>query len=237
MSSSSTALVLLSGGQDSTTCLFWAKQRFARLHSVCFDYGQRHRIELVSAARIARMAGVDSHLVIPIASLAQLGGNALTDSSIAIRTSAVDSTFARAAAGSGQASLPSTFVPGRNLLFLTIAGGYAWQQGIQHIVLGVCETDYSGYPDCRAETIAAQQKALRLGLEAPDLSIHTPLMSLSKADTVRLARELPGCWEALAWSHSCYEGRHPPCAACPACELRARGFSEAGEKDPLLARV
>ncbi len=221
----STALVLLSGGQDSTTCLFWAKQRFARLHTVCFDYGQRHRIELVGAARIARMAGVESHVVLPIPSLQQLGGNALTDSSIAI------------AAAAAEGGLPATFVPARNLLFLTIAGGYAWQYGIHDLVIGVCETDYSGYPDCRAETIAAQQQTLRLGLDAPGLSIHTPLMSLSKADTVRLARSLPGCWEALGWSHSCYEGRFPPCAACPACELRARGFSEAGEKDPLLGRV
>ncbi|MCC7478809.1 7-cyano-7-deazaguanine synthase QueC [bacterium] len=219
-----TALVLLSGGQDSTTCLFWAKERFTRLQTLCFDYGQRHRIELVSAARIARMAGSQSHSVLPIPSLAQLGGNALTDSSL--------SMLSPTAPG----GLPATFVPARNLLFLTIAGGYAWQHGIRDLVIGVCETDYSGYPDCRSETIVAQQQALRLGLDAPDLNIHTPLMSMSKADTVRLARSLPGCWDALAWSHSCYEGRYPPCAVCPACGLRAKGFNEAGEKDPLLIR-
>jgi 7-cyano-7-deazaguanine synthase len=220
----SSAVVLLSGGQDSTTCLFWARQRFEELHSLCFDYGQRHSIELESAAAIARLAGSLSHQVLPIPSLKQLGGNSLT-ADLPIEDSA------------GAAGLPSTFVPGRNLLFLTIAAGYAWQQGISDLVIGVCQTDYSGYPDCREDTIRALETALRLGLDFPALTIHTPLMWLTKAETVKLARELPGCWEALAQSHTCYEGRVPPCGVCPACILRAKGFAEAGESDPLLERA
>lgn len=217
------ALVLLSGGQDSTTCLYWAIDRFGRdnVATLSFDYGQRHRIELDCAAAIAEQAGVD-HRCLPIDTFAALGGDALTDSEIAVATATDEHT-----------GLPNTFVPGRNLVFLTYAAALAWRLGIGHLVTGVAQTDYSGYPDCREETIAALQQALRLGMES-DIEIHAPLMHLSKKQTVELARDLGGL-EAMALTHTCYNGKRPPCGECPACVLRAKGFAEAGIEDPLLS--
>ena len=218
-----TALVVLSGGQDSTTCLYWAIERFGAeaVDTVTFDYGQRHRIELDCARRVAEFAGVDN-VILPIDTFAALGGDALTDPDIDVEP------------GVDEASgLPNTFVPGRNLVFLTFAAAYAWQRGIGHLVTGVAQTDYSGYPDCREGTITALQHTLRLGMES-DITIHTPLMNLSKKETVELARDL-GALPAMAHTHTCYNGQRPPCGKCPACVLRARGFAEAGEEDPLLA--
>jgi 7-cyano-7-deazaguanine synthase len=212
------AVVLLSGGQDSTTCLAWARARFARVEAVTIDYGQRHRIELEAAAAIARAAGVLQR-VIPCDSFAALGGNALTGDE-AVTTQP------------GAGGLPNTFVPGRNLVFLTLAAAYAWKRGIAALVTGVCQTDYSGYPDCRQDTMDALQAALRAGMDFPFV-IHTPLMLMTKAETVHLARDL-GCLDWLALSHTCYQGQRPPCGDCPACRLRARGFAEAGMADPLL---
>ena len=217
------ALVVLSGGQDSTTCLYWALDKFGSnaVAAITFDYGQRHRVELGCAARVAEFAGV-SHKVMPIDTFAALGGNALTDRNIGVQKE-VDL----------ETGLPNTFVPGRNIVFLTFAAAYAWQSNIEHLVTGVAQTDYSGYPDCRQETIEALQLTIRLGM-ASNVVIHTPLMSLSKKETVLLARDL-GALEAMALTHTCYDGRRPPCGECPACELRARGFNEAGIEDPLLA--
>jgi len=217
------ALVVLSGGQDSTTCLYWALDKFGSnaVEAITFDYGQRHRVELGCAARVAEFAGV-SHKVMPIDTFAALGGNALTDRNIGVQKE-VDL----------ETGLPNTFVPGRNIVFLTFAAAYAWQRNIEHLVTGVAQTDYSGYPDCRQETIEALQLTIRLGM-ASNVVIHTPLMSLSKKETVLLARDL-GALEAMALTHTCYDGRRPPCGECPACELRARGFNEAGIEDPLLA--
>ena len=217
------ALVVLSGGQDSTTCLYWALDKFGSnaVAAITFDYGQRHRVELGCAARVAEFAGV-SHKVMPIDTFAALGGNALTDRNIGVQKE-VDL----------ETGLPNTFVPGRNIVFLTFAAAYAWQRNIEHLVTGVAQTDYSGYPDCRQETIEALQLTIRLGM-ASNVVIHTPLMSLSKKETVLLARDL-GALEAMALTHTCYDGRRPPCGECPACELRARGFNEAGIEDPLLA--
>lgn len=217
------ALVVLSGGQDSTTCLYWALDKFGSnaVEAITFDYGQRHRVELGCAARVAKFAGV-SHKVMPIDTFAALGGNALTDRNIGVQKE-VDL----------ETGLPNTFVPGRNIVFLTFAAAYAWQRNIEHLVTGVAQTDYSGYPDCRQETIEALQLTIRLGM-ASNVVIHTPLMSLSKKETVLLARDL-GALEAMALTHTCYDGRRPPCGECPACELRARGFNEAGIEDPLLA--
>ena len=130
------------------------------------------------------------------------------------------------------ARLPNTFVPGRNLVFLTFAAAYAYQRDIAHLVTGVAQTDYSGYPDCRTETISALQQALRLGMET-EVNIHTPLMHLSKKATVELARDL-GALPAMALTHTCYNGARPPCGTCAACELRAKGFAEAHIADPLL---
>lgn len=216
------ALVVLSGGQDSTTCLYWAIERFGpdAVETVTFDYGQRHRIELDSAARIADLAGVEN-TCLPIDTFAALGGDALTDSEIDIATETDDA-----------AGLPNTFVPGRNLIFLTYAAAYAYQRDIGHLVTGVAQTDFSGYPDCREDTIVALQQTLRLGMES-EVSIHTPLMHLSKKDTVELAIKL-GALPAMALTHTCYNGEQPPCGRCAACKLRAKGFAEAGVEDPLL---
>ncbi|MCB1921071.1 MAG: 7-cyano-7-deazaguanine synthase QueC [Candidatus Competibacteraceae bacterium] len=218
------ALVVLSGGQDSTTCLYWALNRFGAGHveAVTFDYGQRHRIELDCAARVAVRAGV-AQTVLPINTFAALGGNALTDANIGVRNG-VDA----------KTGLPNTFVPGRNLIFLTFAAALAHPRGIRHLVTGVAQTDYSGYPDCRQTTLQTLERALCLGMEY-ELTIHTPLMFQSKADTVRLARDL-GALPALADTQTCYNGIQPPCGECPACVLRAKGFAEAGIPDPLVER-
>ena len=219
-----TALVVLSGGQDSTTCLYWALDRFGTgtVSALTFDYGQRHRIEIDCAIQVAARAGVP-HTVLPINTFAALGGNALTDAGIPVQSGANSNT-----------ELPNTFVPGRNLIFLTFAAAFAYPRGIHHLVAGVAQTDYSGYPDCRQATLQALEQTLRLGMDY-DLTIHTPLMFKSKADTVLMARDL-GAWSALADTHTCYHGQQPPCGECPACVLRAKGFAEAELTDPLVER-
>jgi 7-cyano-7-deazaguanine synthase len=219
------ALVVLSGGQDSTTCLYWAINRFGstNVSSITFDYGQRHRVELDCAREIAEFTRVPN-VVLPIDTFAALGGDALTDPEIEV-----------ASASGGESGLPNTFVPGRNLIFLTFAAAYAYQRGISNLVTGVAQTDYSGYPDCREETMGSLQTAIQQGMES-DIQIHTPLMHLSKKETVELAQQL-GAIGAMAMTHTCYEGERPPCGICPACKLRARGFSEAGIADPLTAQI
>ena len=221
------ALVLFSGGQDSTTCLAWALARFARVETVGFDYGQRHRIELDCRQAIKgrlrrdfpewdKKLGVD-HLV-DLGVLGRISDTALTrDSAIRFEAS----------------GLPNTFVPGRNILFFTFAAAIGYRRGLKHLVGGMCETDYSGYPDCRDDTLKALQATLSLGMEHR-FAIHTPLMWRDKAATWALARELGG--DPLVElirdeTHSCYEGdrthRHDwgyGCGACPACELRRKGW-------------
>jgi len=216
------ALVVLSGGQDSTTCLYWAIKRFGqdKVSSVSFDYGQRHRIELTCAREVAAKAGV-ANVCLPIDTFAALGGDALTDASIDV-----------SGEKDVQTDLPITFVPGRNLIFLTYAAAYAYRRDIHHLVTGVSQTDYSGYPDCRETTIEALQQSIELGMDV-QMQIHTPLMHRSKKETVELAVEL-GALDAMALTHTCYNGRRPPCKTCAACELRASGFEEAGVRDPLL---
>ncbi|MGL6045636.1 MAG: 7-cyano-7-deazaguanine synthase QueC [Vogesella sp.] len=221
------ALVVLSGGQDSTTCLYWALREFgaANVEAVTFDYGQRHRVELDCARKIAQLAGV-RQTVLPIDTFAAIGGNALTDDSIAPEEGARDDA---------DTALPNTFVPGRNLVFLSFAAALAYTRGIEHVVTGVAQTDYSGYPDCRENTLKALELALRLGMDSR-VTLHTPLMFMSKADTVRLAQDV-GAMDAMAWSHTCYNGGVPPCGRCASCELRAKGFAEAGVADPLVVRT
>jgi 7-cyano-7-deazaguanine synthase len=216
------AVCLTSGGQDSTTCLFWAKQRFAPVLALAFDYGQRHRLELQAAQSVCDLAGVPL-TILPLDILHRLGGTALLDLSQEIRPTG------------GRGGLPNTFVPGRNLLFLTVGAAFAYQREIVDLVIGTCQTDYSGYPDCREQTMHAMQQALILGMDYP-FRIHTPLMHLTKAQTVHLAQDV-GALPAMAYSHTCYEGVFPPCGTCPACQLRARGFAEAGIADPLLVRA
>ena len=216
------ALVVLSGGQDSTTCLYWAIDRFGRdnVSTVTFDYGQRHRIELDCASNIAAHAGVDN-ACLPIDTFTALGGDARTDPGTPVEDQRDE-------------GLPNTFVPGRNIIFLAFAAAYAYQRNIGHLVTGVAQTDYSGYPDCRETTISALQETLRLSMES-DVEIHTPLMHLSKKETVELAIRL-GALDAMALTHTCYRGQRPPCGECEACRLRAKGFAEAGADDPLLNR-
>ncbi|MCK5697018.1 MAG: 7-cyano-7-deazaguanine synthase QueC [Gammaproteobacteria bacterium] len=217
------ALIVFSGGQDSTTCLFWAINTFGRKNILClsFDYGQRHKIELQVAQKMAQIASIP-HTVLPINTFSILGGNALTDN-IEINDQA-----------SPEDQLPNTFVPGRNLIFLTYAAAYAYQRGIKNIITGVTQTDYSGYPDCRENTLHSLEQTLRLGMEY-DINIHTPLMNLSKAETVLLAEEL-GAMKAMAYTHTCYNGEQPPCGHCQACLLRAKGFAQANRIDPLVKR-
>ena len=219
------ALVLFSGGQDSTTCLAWALDRFAHVETVGFDYGQRHRVELdvrpTVLAAIRRFPAFAPRLgedhVIDLAVLGRISDTALTrDAEIRMQ----------------QNGLPNTFVPGRNLVFLTFAAALAYRRGAKHIVAGMCETDFSGYPDCRDDTMKAMQLALNLGMDARFV-IHTPLMWIDKAATWQMARDLGG--DALVDiirndTHTCYNGdrqhRHDwgyGCGACPACELRASG--------------
>lgn len=193
----SKAVVLFSGGQDSTTCLFWARVAFDEVVAVSVFYGQRHRAELRAAQEIAARASV-RHLVLEAPALGALGGSALVDS---ISPIAGSGGHADAQAPGG---LPTSFVPGRNALFLALAAAVAVKEGARDVVTGTCQTDYSGYPDCRREFIDAQERALTLAMPSScPIRVSTPLMYLTKAETVRLARRLPGCWEALALSVTC----------------------------------
>lgn len=224
--SMSKALVVFSGGQDSTTCLYWAKQRFDSVRALTFDYGQRHHLELVSARTIAQMAGVEQEVI----DLGRIfaGLSPLTDLSKPVE------------AYDGVENLPqgiaSTFVPGRNILFLSVAANRAYVLDCDTVVIGVAQQDFGGYPDCRLDFIEKMQVALASGLDAP-LTIAVPLMNLTKKDTVVLAQSLPGCLEALAYSTTCYNGVSPPCGQCNSCLLRAKGFEQAGISDPLLSLV
>ena len=197
-----------------------ATKQFGEVYSVSFDYGQRHRIELQCSKGLASLAGVVEHFEIPISSLA-----ALEDSSL-IGTSGNIKEPHR-----GNKDLPASFVPGRNYIFLGLAAAKAYQLGVHNIITGVCQTDFSGYPDCRDTSMKAVQEALYLCLDYP-IYIHTPLMWKTKAETVLLMEEL-GKLDWYAHTHTCYEGKKPPCGVCPACKLRIKGFEEAGIRDPL----
>ena len=216
------SLVLLSGGQDSTTSLFWAINKGFLCEALIIDYGQRHRIEIESAVKIAKDVNVN-YEIISTDLFKQIGDSALIGQGNISESHRVG-------------NLPASFVPGRNILFLTIAGAVAFKKGIKNLVTGVCQTDYSGYPDCRDNTIRSINLTLNLGMDYP-LQIYTPMMWLSKKEEVDLAKTFPGCLEALAWSHTCYEGVFPPCGKCPACVLREKGFKEAGIEDPLVRRA
>ncbi len=222
------ALVLFSGGQDSTVCLAWALERFERVETVGFDYGQRHRIELTCrsevCSRISRLkpewaARLGEDYMIALPELGTLSDTALT------RDAAIEMTAA---------GLPSTFVPGRNLLFLTYAAALAYRRSIATLVGGMCETDYSGYPDCRNDTLQTLAKAISLGMDRA-IAIQTPLMTLDKAATWATAYHLGGTPLIdliVEHTHTCYLGdrthRHPwgyGCGTCPACDLRAKGWT------------
>ncbi len=227
MSARPSALVLFSGGQDSTVCLAWALSRFGRVETVGFDYGQRHAAELAARPRILQKfregfsglaSGLGEDHLLPLDVLKAIGGSALMD----------DRKIEMGAGG-----LPTTFVPGRNVMFLTAAAALGYRRGIADLVGGMCETDYSGYPDCRADTIEATARALSLGL-AREVRVHTPLMAIDKAATWTLAEALGGAALVnliVEDTVTCYEGdrsqRHDwgyGCGVCPACELRAVGY-------------
>ncbi len=227
--SSDSAVVLFSGGQDSTVCLVWALERFSRVETVGFHYGQRDAVEMEVRPRIREKIVTlrgewgqrlsDDH-VVPLDALASISETALTrDMAIEI----------------ADGGLPNTFVPGRNLVFLAFAGALAYRRGARHLVAGMCETDFSGYPDCRDETIQAMARALNLGM-GRDFVVHTPLMWVDKAATFRMAEEIGGqslLDLIIEETHTCYLGDRSRrqawgygCGDCPACRLRAEGFAK-----------
>ena len=229
------ALVLLSGGQDSTTCLAWALERFESVETIGFEYGQRHAVEMTCRLSVREQIGklkeewqtrLGRDCVLDASMLSSLTANALTG----------DRPITTDAEG-----LPTTFVPGRNLFFLTLAAVVARQRNIKHIITGVCETDYSGYPDCRDDTIKAIQLALNSAM-ARQFVVHTPLMWIDKAATFEMARQLGGrafIDLIMEHTHTCYQGerrrRHAwgyGCDECPACELRRMGYVEWGRRIP-----
>ncbi|MBF8178609.1 7-cyano-7-deazaguanine synthase QueC [Herminiimonas contaminans] len=228
MSSTDGALVLFSGGQDSTTCVAWALNRYAKVETIGFDYGQRHAVELeVRPSVLQSLRGIhpewdkklgEDHMI-DLSLISKISNTAMTQD--------VEITMM-------ENGLPNTFVPGRNLLFMTVAATVAYRRGLDVLVGGMCETDFSGYPDCRDDTMKALQVALNLGM-ATRLKLETPLMWIDKADTWQLAQDLGG--NALvdlirAGTHTCYLGERGAlhdwgygCGKCPACELRARGYA------------
>ncbi len=204
------AVVVFSGGQDSTTCLFWAMKQFDEVLAVTFDYGQRHRLELDCASAICKEQGIEHH-ILDMSLLNQLAPNALTRDDIEITDGE-------------EGQLPSTFVEGRNMLFLTFAGVLAKVKGAKHIVTGVCETDFSGYPDCRDVFVKSLNVTLNLSMDY-EFVVHTPLMWLDKAQTWELADQLGKFDYVREKTLTCYNGIiGDGCGACPACELRSRGL-------------
>lgn len=225
------ALVVLSGGQDSTTCLLWALEQFNSVTALCFNYGQRHAVEIESAQAIAEK------LAVPL-TVYDLGAILTGSSPLVNKDNDVEQYESAEVLPGG---IENTFVPSRNAVFLTIAANLAAANGINDIVTGVCQEDSGGYPDCRIEFIDAMSRTLSLGIlgSTSGFRIHTPLMYADKAGTVNLALRLKNperALEALALSHTCYNGETPPCGKCHACLLRSRGFSLAGIPDPLIER-
>lgn len=212
------ALVVFSGGQDSTTCLGWAQNRFDYVETITFDYGQKHRVEIAQAQKIAEILHVRNTLL-SLDAFSQLNDSAL-----------IDSTQDIGAHHRVHTNLPASFVPNRNAIFFTLAHAFAQKQGIEHVIIGVNQTDYSGYPDCREPFVKALEVALNLGSEA-NITFHYPLMHLTKAQTFELAKEEGVLELVVDESHTCYNGDHKHkhawgygCGECPACILRKLGW-------------
>lgn len=222
------AMVVLSGGQDSTTSLFWAKGQFDTLHAVSFDYGQRHKRELEAARAVAADAKVLSHDIVQVPGILLSRSPLTSDTELETYTdyASMDKIIGD--------RVELTFVPMRNAFFLTLAANRAVAMDCYDLVTGVCQQDNANYPDCRATFIELQESTINAALGIAKFKIHTPLMDLSKAESIKLAQTLPGCMEALAHSHTCYAGEYPPCGKCHACVLRAEGFRQAGVADPLV---
>jgi 7-cyano-7-deazaguanine synthase len=226
--SAGAAVVCLSGGQDSTTCLYDALRRYAPVHALSFDYAQRHRVELDCAAAIAAQAGVE-HTILPIEAFALLADASLTNPAI---ESLADATGTGNTYAEGR-GLPSSFVPGRNIIFLGLAAAFGIPRGMETLVAGVCSTDEAGYPDCRADFVTSLQDTIRIGMDCPDFRIDAPLLHRTKAQTWAMANELGVLEVVRTATHTCYEGVRGElhdwgygCGECPACQTRARGWAE-----------
>jgi 7-cyano-7-deazaguanine synthase len=222
-------IVLLSGGQDSTTTLAWAIREWGPARTIAFDYDQRHRVELEQSEKISKLLGAESHIVLPVEALKVLGGAALTNKDIEVEAEASEHSLNAHAWSHG---LPSTFVPGRNMLFLTLAAAYGAKFGIYDLVTGVCGQDRAGYPDCRVEFVRAAEIALSVALDE-NVSIYAPLVDQTKAQTWALADDLGILDVIIEHTHTCYFGERDikhewgaGCGSCPACVERARGWEE-----------
>lgn len=227
-------LVVLSGGQDSTTCLYWAKKHFKEVHAITFDYGQKHQRELQAAEIIAQIADVASHQIVRIPQILK-GRSPLVNPNEQLEQYADYQSMDKIIGD----RVELTFVPMRNAFFLTVAANYALEKDIYSLVTGVCQQDNANYPDCRHSFIRSQQKTINqaLGLKNK-FKIEVPLMYLTKAQSIKLAIELDnGCMEALAYSHTAYDGQYPPVGKDHATILRAQGFLEANVPDPLVVRA
>lgn len=208
------AVVVFSGGQDSTTCLVQALKEFDEVHAITFDYGQRHKLEIEVAQALSKKLGVAAHKVLDVGLLNELAISSLTRDDIPVSHELQEN------------GLPNSFVPGRNILFLTLAGIYAYQIGAQTVITGVCETDFSGYPDCRDEFVKAMNSALVKGMDR-DLEIRTPLMWLNKAETWALADQNDALELVRNETLTCYNGIiGDGCGDCPACDLRKAGLDD-----------
>ncbi|MEW9698558.1 7-cyano-7-deazaguanine synthase QueC [Paenibacillus sp. SI8] len=224
------AVIILSGGLDSTTCMGIARDEGYELYPLSFDYGQRHRIEIENAKQVAEHYGVSQrHKIIKLDFLRDFGGSALTDDSID-----VPNVINGSADSNAEAEIPVTYVPGRNLLFLSIATSYAEVTGSQAIYIGVNALDYSGYPDCRPEFIHKVEEvialATKVGVEGKGITIETPLIDWTKARIIQEGLKLGVPYELTT---SCYNGEAEACGQCDSCRLRLKGFEEAGSKDPI----
>ena len=230
------AMVILSGGQDSTTCLFWALENYDHVEAITFDYGQKHIIEIAAAKTIAEMANV-LHYTVKVPNILR-SRSPLVDESQTLETydnyEDMDNIIGD--------RVELTFVPMRNAFFITIAANYALHNDCYTLVTGVCQQDNANYPDCRESFIQSQEKTINEALGIDNFKIVTPLIDMTKAESVELVNGLAmfgenKCMDALAYSHTCYSGVYPPCGKCHSCVLRAYGFEQAGVDDPLIVRA
>ncbi len=224
------AVVIFSGGLDSTTALYWAKRKFDRVYAITFFYGQRHGIEVEMAKITAKNAGVDEHKIFEV-DLAQFGGSALTDMKIEVpKTSSLEEIEER--------GIPVTYVPFRNGIFISLAAAYAETKGCTNVVGGWNAVDYSGYPDCRPEFLKSMESALnkgtKIGVEGKSWRILAPLINLRKSEIIKLGLSIGADY---SYSISCYRGGEVPCGECDSCVLRAKGWLEAGAEDHLIKRL
>jgi len=222
--------VILSGGLDSTTVLYWAKKHFEKVYAITFFYGQRHSIEIEMAKKIAKKAGVKEHKLFE-ANLSQFGGSALTDTKIEIpKTETVEEISSR--------GIPITYVPFRNGIFVSITAAYAETKNCTSLAGGWNAIDYSGYPDCRPEFLKAMEETLnkgtKLGAEGRRWKIYSPLIRLTKGEIIKLGLEIGADY---SYSISCYQGGETPCGTCDSCVLRTKGWKEIGEEDHLIKRL